>query len=81
MDSKIGYRRGFFLSLFFVVILFSIFDVSFASAAIGVSPAKYELSFEPNFKQVLTFKFFGDGDIPLNIYLEGDLKKYAELST
>lgn len=80
MDNKRGYRGGFFLSVFFVVILFSLFDVSFVSAAIGVSPAKYELSYEPNLKQVLTFKFFGDGDIPLNIYLEGDLKKYAELS-
>jgi LPXTG-motif cell wall-anchored protein len=58
-----------------------IFAISNASAAIGVSPAKYELNYEPNLKQILTFNFFGDGDVPMEIYVEGDLEKYAELST
>ncbi|MEK6933986.1 MAG: hypothetical protein AABW75_03860 [Nanoarchaeota archaeon] len=83
MVNKRRYNGGFFASAFliFIVVLLNIYNADFVSAAIGVSPAKYEMNYEPNLKQVLTFKFFGDGDIPLSIYLEGDLKKYAELST
>lgn len=74
MEKKRGFGIGCFLFL-------TVFFISSASAAIGVSPAKYEINFEPNLKQVLTFNFFGDGDIPMDIYLEGDIKKYADLST
>ncbi len=84
MVNKRRHKRDFFALIFFmafIAVLFNIYNADVVSAAIGVSPAKYEINYEPNLKQVLTFNFFGDGDVPLEIFIEEDLKKYAELST
>ncbi|OIO80231.1 hypothetical protein AUJ84_04270 [Candidatus Pacearchaeota archaeon CG1_02_32_132] len=50
-----------------------------AYAALGVSPAYYEIDFQPGLKQVFHFEFFGDYE-KLRVYTEGDLAEYIELS-
>ncbi len=57
------------------------FLLQYASASLGVSPAKYEINFEPNLKQTFSFEFRGDKDAIFDIYAEGDLADYLQLST
>lgn len=54
--------------------------LSFVSASLGISPAKYETNFESNHKY--TFKFDAISDSPekeIEVYVEGDLSQYASL--
>lgn len=64
-----------FLSVFVTILL-----LQNAIAVNGVSPAYYELDFQPNLKQVFTFSFIGDEGNEYEIYLDGDLIDYAKLS-
>ena len=69
-------KRGALIILLIALILPAVY------AALGVSPAFYEVEFKPNLKQVFHFEFFSDNpDEELVVYAEGDLAKYAELST
>ncbi len=69
-------RRGALIILLTVLILPEVY------AALGVSPAFYEVEFKPNLKQVFHFEFFSDNpDEELAVYAEGDLAQYVELST
>lgn len=67
--------------LFLSTILISIYMMSSAYAAIGVSPSDYEINFQPNLKQVFMFNFWTDEDSKLEIYSEGYLSRYVTLST
>lgn len=65
------------LSILFAIFLF----VALSSASIGVSPAVYEINYEPGLKQVFHFNFLGDGAGGLKITAEDDFAENARLST
>ncbi len=63
--------------LFFLLVLF----IKISAASLGISPAKFEVNFEPNHQY--TFKFEAIVDEPdseLEAYVEGDLSQYATLN-
>ena len=50
-------------------------------SALGVSPAKQEYNFQPNLKGSIEYKAFGvSQDMELEVFVEGDLAEYVELS-
>ncbi|MEK6819139.1 MAG: hypothetical protein AABY10_04370, partial [Nanoarchaeota archaeon] len=64
--------------LFFLVVVFLI---PFNSALVGVYPSAYKSNFQPYLKQTVTFNFYSDSaESELEVYLDGDLDKYAKLS-
>ena len=50
-----------------------------ASAMLGITPAKREFDFVPNFETSITFTVISDAGRPIELYVEGDLAKYVEL--
>ncbi|MGV8142004.1 MAG: hypothetical protein ACP5NS_00010 [Candidatus Pacearchaeota archaeon] len=63
---------------FSFILLFIILGLSFASASLGISPAKKQLDFTPG--AVHTFSFNVNTDNPegdIEIYFDGDLAEYA----
>lgn len=71
-------RKRAFLS---VLILSSIIFCQLASAVVGVSPSSYFRNFEPNHQEVFHFEFDGNEDTVFDIYVQGDLAEYVQLST
>ncbi len=69
-------KKGAFIFAFFLLII-----LARADAFIGVSPASYQVDFQPGLKQVFHFDFLQDNDYQLKISAEGDLAKYVTLST
>lgn len=63
--------------LFFILIIFA---VNFASAAVGVSPAFYNIDFTPNLKEDFQFNFLFDVGSRAETYIEGDLAKYVKIN-
>lgn len=68
-------------ALIFICSFLFFFFLNQVSAVIGVSPALYEVEFKPGLKQVFPFRFINDPDMVLQVYTEGDLAQYVELST
>lgn len=67
------------LIIYFVVFLILLPVVS--SGFIGISPASYEIDFEPNLKKNFSFKVSSSSeDQKIQIYVKGDLAKYVNLS-
>lgn len=66
--------------VFSVVVIFTIFLFYRVDAMIGVSPAYYDVDFQPDLKRVFNFEFFSDEDYPIELYTSGELARYAELS-
>ncbi len=66
---------------FGVFLVLMVFFSSNVYASLGVTPAIYEIDFKPGLKQVFNFNFITEADKKLEIYVEGDLSKYAKLST
>lgn len=58
-----------------------IFIIQFSQAYVGLSPPRYYLTFEPNTQHIFTFNFITDEPKELEVYVDGDLKEYATLST
>lgn len=51
------------------------------AGSIGITPAHYELFFEPNLERTFEFKASNpDSDAGIEIYMQGDLSEYFELS-
>jgi|SRR3989344_60976 len=75
-------RSVFNIGVPVIVLFFYVLFVhsSIVDAMIGVSPAYYEVDFEPNLKHVFHFDFFTDDKYPLELYADGDLAEYVELS-
>jgi hypothetical protein len=63
------------LSLVFIFILLSSSVIGVA----GVSPAIYEVDFQPGLRQSYRFNFFSDEGVKAEIYAEGDLAQYTKL--
>ena len=69
-------HRVFALTLGLVIfLLLSIYNAS----AIGVTPARKTLQFEPGLEQTVTFKILNNEhkDFTAYVYAEGDLKEYV----
>ncbi|MEN9626061.1 MAG: hypothetical protein RL557_389 [archaeon] len=63
------------------VVFCSVILVQWASASVGVSPGKYEIDFSPGYEGDFTFNFIFDTDVESEVYIDGDFKEYATLST
>lgn len=68
-------KKRALIAYFFLMI----FLLPFCKAIVGVSPAKYDIDFEPNLKQKFYFEFIGDPGVQFEIYPEGDLADYVQL--
>ncbi len=65
--------------VFFVVLFIFLFIQRVEG--IGVSPAGYKIDFQPGFKGVFNFNFYGGSpDVKYNVLVLGDLAEYVELS-
>jgi len=62
--------------IFLFLILYICANVS---ASVSVTPARYEIDFIPNSKQVIPFNFATNQDLEFEVYSEGDLAKYVTL--
>jgi len=71
-------KRGFSVLCFFILNI--IFFCSLASAALGVSPAIYELDFTPGLRQIFDFNFFTESNVELEISAAGELSEYVTLN-
>ena len=72
------FKRGVLILL--SIILF-VSSVSLASAALGISPAIIEINFVPGAEHNIKFEVItDDSNRPIEVFLGGDLSKYASLS-
>lgn len=64
-----------------VIYLIFLILFSFQVLAIGMSPAKIEIDFQPNLRKSITFYAHHNEDYKTNLtfYVKGDLKKYVRL--
>lgn len=65
------------------LILCAVFFIIFLKQiiALGVTPGRYEINFEPNLKMTIPYEVFADSSKELILSLDGDLAKYGKLST
>ncbi len=64
----------------FVFVVFLIINLCYnVIAVIGVTPASYEVDFEPNLEKNFNFNFIFDPDSKSELYAEGDLSNYTKL--
>ena len=61
-----------------LIFVFVLFCSSFAFAISGVSPASYDVDFEPNLEKEFVFDFVIDGIRVLDLKIEGNLAEYLE---
>lgn len=68
--------------LLIVSIIISIFFYSgLVDAALGISPSKFTVDFQPNLKQELTFNIIADNpDKEYEVYVKGDLAEYIKVN-
>jgi len=69
-------KKELFLVLF--LLMFFIFLKS-TKAAIGVTPASFNVDFKPDLKEKYCFNFYTDEYADFEFFLEGDLGKYVNL--
>ena len=69
-------REGVFAGFMFIILC-----SFFVHASVGVSPGKYAVDFQPSLEQSFTFHFIFDEGVESEIYVDGDFKEYASLST
>ena len=65
----------------FLFVLFAVLHTPLIESYVGVAPAYYSIDFQPGLVKVFSFDFNTNQESELEVYLEGDLKEYAELST
>lgn len=64
----------------FIFCIFFIISLSNVNAIVGVTPADYELNFEPNLERKFNFNFIFDEGIKADVYAAGDLAEYVTLN-
>lgn len=70
-------KKGFLL-IFLIVVVILVFTKT--SYALGLSPAKIEINFNPGFETSIVYTAYEDDpERELGIYVEGDLAEYAKL--
>ncbi|MFW5846725.1 MAG: hypothetical protein ACOCUU_01060 [Nanoarchaeota archaeon] len=62
------------------ILLLSSFLLNNISALSGVSPASYEIDFEPNLKKDFEFTFVFDEDLEQKVEISGSLKDYVKVN-
>jgi len=67
-----------FLQIFLVILIILILTKT--SYALGISPAKVEINFEPNLKRSITYNVYEDNiQREVEVYVDGDLEEYVKL--
>jgi len=75
------YRRGEIAwCIFLCALAFFALAPSATAKSIGVTPAFYEINFEPYLQKTFQFNFWIEGGAGLKIYANGDLADYVALS-
>ncbi len=67
------------VSLLFLLMM--VFVSCRASAIVGVSPGVYRVDFEPGLRKQFLFSYIFDEGVIADVYAEGDLEEYIQLST
>lgn len=70
--------RGALLLSLSLALAFVAFPI--ATAAVGVSPSSYSVDFKPGLTEVFPFEFYVDQGAKMEIFAQGDLAEYIELS-